>query len=105
MKGADASYWSRYIADRRKNLQELRLDLGRFTGPSCSDSVVDAIRALDAADELYTGAITAERCVRFLEAWQADIVDWEMAYTDLSTRKSEPDALDLLGAKTWRTVG
>lgn len=104
VKGANASYWSSYIADRRMNLQDIRSRLGGFTGRSCSDNVAAAMKSLDAADQLYTNDISAEHCVQFLEAWQVDIVDWEKTYTNLNTQDSERDALDWLGATTWETV-
>jgi hypothetical protein len=104
--GAKADYWSSFIEDRRHNLLSIRSRLGAFTDRfSCSDQVTDAMDSLEAAERLYENEISAERCVQFLEAWQADIAKWEKIYIDLCSLDSTRDAMDWLGATNWQTVG
>jgi hypothetical protein len=106
VSGAKADYWSSFIDDRRHNLQNTRSRLGEFTGLfSCSDRVADAMGSLEAADALYADGISAERCVQFLEAWQADIAKWEKTYIDLCSLDSTRDAMEWFGATNWQTVG
>lgn len=105
MRSADEGYWSRYIDVRRGSLQEVRNRLGGFTGLfSCSDSVEEAMKSLEAADRLYSHEISAERCVQFLEAWQDDIAEWETTYIDVGSFGSMRDAMGWLGATTWEQV-
>lgn len=102
---ANESYWSSYIDGRREDLQDLRKRLGDFTGSfSCGDGVADAMRSLDAADRLYPNAISAERCVHFLDAWRDDIATWEKTCIDLGSFGTTHDAMDWLGATTWEQV-
>ncbi|MHA6621401.1 hypothetical protein [Pseudonocardia sp. DLS-67] len=102
---ANESYWSSYIDGRREDLRDLQKRLGGFTDSlSCSPHVADAMRSLDAADRLYTNAISAERCVQFLDAWRDDIAAWEKTCIDLGSFGTTHDSMDWLGATTWAQV-
>lgn len=103
---ANARYWSRSLDVRRHDLDDTRSLLECFTQrPNCSDNVYAAIMSLEAADRLYDKQlISAEHCVRFLEAWQQDLFEWERAYSRINKVDSMRDAMDWLGATTWQPV-
>jgi hypothetical protein len=103
---ADEKCWSSLIEDRRRDLDDTRSRLERFTREAnCIDDVYAAIISLDAADHVYDKQlISAERCVRFLEAWQRDLSEWRKTYSRINSVGSMRDAMDWLGATTWQTV-
>jgi hypothetical protein len=103
---AGDKYWSTFIDVRRQDLQGTRERLTEFIlRDSCSDDVFTAIKALDAADTLYDGdAITADRCVEFLDSWIVDLARWNTVYARTSSIGHTPDAMDWLQIKTWTEV-
>lgn len=103
---ATERYWSSYIDVRRHDLADTRSRLGEFASRDTgSDDVAHASKSLEAAQGLYSDEmITAERCVQFLEAWQADIAAWGRTYPHTNNLGSIRDAMDWLGATTWQTV-
>lgn len=103
---ANERYWSSYIDVRRHDLTATRSRLAEFASRDTgSDDVAHASKSLEAAERLYdAGMITAEHCVRFLEAWQADIAVWGRTYPRTNNLGSIRDAMDCLQATTWQTV-
>jgi hypothetical protein len=103
---AQERYWSSCIDVRCHDLEDTQARLEAFRArDTCSDSVSDAIKSLEAALGRYkTGQINAERCAEFLEAWQRDISEWGRAYARINTLGSTRDAMDWLQLKTWQSV-
>jgi hypothetical protein len=103
---ATERYWSSYIDVRRHDLTDTRSRLDEFASRHTgSDEVAHASKSLEAAESLYgDGMITAERCVQFLEAWQADMVGWGRTYSHTNNLGNIRDAMDWLQTTTFQTV-
>jgi hypothetical protein len=103
---ANEKYWSSFIDVRRHDLEDTKSRLGYFTHrDSCSDSVTDAIKSLEAAVVQYeSDQINAERCAQFLEAWQRDISEWGRTFSRINSVRSVRDAMDWLEVPVWLPV-
>ncbi len=106
VKLASERYWSTFIDVRRQELAETRSRLYEFImRDNWSDSVLTAIKSLDAADDLYqSNAITAPRCEEFLHAWVRDMSRWNAIFSRTGNLGNVADAMDWLGIGEWERV-
>ena len=100
---ATARYWSRFIEARNEVLVNTRGVLERFADRDPGNiRVQSAIVSLKTAEALLDTDITPGLCVKFLEAWQQDLVDWRACSRPVSDVGTTREAMDYLGLKDWR---
>jgi hypothetical protein len=105
LRAADEAYWSRFI-DARHNViteteallsvaAERREDHGR---------IASALVSLRAAQHHLDHMIAAENCVRFVDAWQEDLEEWQRFSSGVNNVGGTSDAMDFLQLSTWTRV-
>jgi hypothetical protein len=101
-------YWSDFIEVRQEGIEEVSDRLVRFMSrDSWGPDVPSAIASLDASLERYesvSGAIGADECAAFLEAWRKDTADWRNALPEWSRHGNTGAAMADLGIKDYRVV-
>ena len=103
LSGATRSFWDRFVEARRDVLSETRAELGRLANlyPH-HDRLSAAFYALGAAERQLDDTITPDLCLHFLDAWRADLSDWQAFSNRVNNVGSTREAMDFLELKTWR---
>jgi hypothetical protein len=98
---ATRTYWSYFMEARRVAIAEAEAALyaliDRDADDGCAHSAVNSL----AAAENQLGTITPDLCVNFLDAWRADLDDWQRFSTSINNVGSTREAMDFLELNTW----
>lgn len=94
---ATVEFWAEFIVARRGAYQETRKGLQSRTDAEARQ----ALRSLAAAEQQLR-TITPELCVAFLDAWQEDLAEWEIAVDATNSVSSVWEAMNELGLRQWR---
>ena len=101
LRGATGAFWCRFIEARRDVLTETRTALGRFANQDPdNDKLSSAYYALGAA-EYQLDTVTPDLCMDFMDAWRADLGDWQWFSSRVNSVGSTADAMDFLGLNSW----
>jgi hypothetical protein len=99
---ATSMYWSYFIDARRKVIDEAEKDLcGLLDRDQNNARVCSALNSLVAAKHQLRDAIKPDLCVRFLDAWRADLADWQEFSSGVNTVGSTREAMDFLQLEKW----
>jgi hypothetical protein len=105
LHGATRAFWQRFIEARQEVLIETRTILERLANQyPHHDRLTAAHCALRAAERHLDDTITPDLCVDFLDAWRADLADWQSFSSGVNNVGSTRDAMDFLGLKAWTLV-
>jgi hypothetical protein len=105
LHAATGAYWSRFIEARRQVLIETKaLLVGLLDKNGDSRRVSSAIASLEAAGNQLDNKITAELCVRFINAWREDRANWQKFSNAVNNVGSTLEAMDFLRLRTWTMV-
>ena len=104
LSGATRRYWERFIQVRHDVLMDTRTALVQELADRDPGGrrITSALASLEAAEDVLTHGITADRCVDFLDAWQQDLHDWQSRSHLVRNVGSTREAMDYLGLKEWR---
>jgi hypothetical protein len=104
LRGATMAFWERFIQARRDVLIETRTVLGRIANhhPD-NDKLFSAYYALGAAKR-QLDTFRPDLCVDFLDAWRADLSDWQKFSSGVNNVGSTGEAMDFLELRTWTVV-
>jgi len=101
---ATATYWSRFIDARSVVLAETMTVLKRYLNRDPDNHrFVSALTSLRAAQKQLV-TIAPDLCVSFLDAWQADLADWQRSSNGVNIVGSTREAMDFLDVKVWTRV-
>jgi hypothetical protein len=101
LEAATTSYWLRFIDARREVLAET---MTRLDHHPAHHRVIAAIASLRAA-ERQLETITPDICLGFLDAWQADLADWQKFSNGINVVGNTGAAMDFLNLNAWTQVG
>jgi hypothetical protein len=101
LRGATASYWSRFIAARREVLAETTTLLWRVLEEDSGQGRVPSALASLAAAENQLDMIRPDLCAEFIDAWREDVKDWQMFSNGVNNVSSIREAMDFLELNTW----
>jgi hypothetical protein len=102
LRAANDAYWSRFIEARHNVITEtmdllsVGVERNGDNGPLSS-----ALVSLAAAQNHLDHMITAEDCVRFVDAWQDDLKEWQSFSSGVNNVGSTRYAMDFLQLSTW----
>jgi hypothetical protein len=98
LAAADMAYWSQFIDARREtlNLIGIGLEIARENRGHDAAQVAAAIDSLDAAADQLS-AVPPELCVDYLDAWVADLMEWERATQRIRSTGTLAAAINFLG--------
>ena len=100
--GATKVYWERFIQARRDVLAETRTALVRLANQDPDNGgISSAYYALGAA-ESQLDTVKPDLCLNFLEAWRADLSEWQRLSSGVNNVGSVLQAMDFLELKAWR---
>jgi hypothetical protein len=101
LDAATSTYWLRFIEARHELITETMRRLNRFIQSNADNGrLSSALKSLAAAeDQLAT--ITPDLCLNFLDAWRADLDDWQSFSNNMNNVGSTREAMDFLELKTW----
>lgn len=102
LRGATATYWSRFIEARREVLTETKTSLCHFLEGDVDNASVSCALASLAAAESQLDRIKPDLCVSFLHEWRDDLDDWQEFSSGVNNMGSTREAMDFLELKTWR---
>jgi hypothetical protein len=96
LTSVDIAYWSQFIAARRDTLSliGMALEMALEAGRRASQRMA-AINSLDAASDQLS-RLTPELCVDYLDAWAADLAEWEGTTQRIESVSVMREALDYL---------
>jgi hypothetical protein len=101
--GATRTYWDRFIEARRDFVIETSTVLRRFANEDPGNRrICSALASLEAAKSKLDDPISPDLCVSFLDAWRADLGDWQRFSTGVNNVGSTCEAMDFLELKNWR---
>jgi hypothetical protein len=102
LRAANEAYWSRFIDARHEVISET-MDRLRVAAERSGDNgrLHSALDSLGAAQDHLDHMIEAEDCVRFVDAWQEDLEEWQRFSSGVNNVKSTRDAMDFLQLSTW----
>ena len=96
LAAADVAYWSQFIAARRDTLSLIGMALEMaLEARQSAPQRMAAINSLDAAADQLS-RLTPELCVDYLDAWAADLTEWEGATQRIQSVGRMREALDFL---------
>jgi hypothetical protein len=105
LDAADERYWERYIEARRETLGLTTLSLeSSMPYAYDADRCAAALRSLDAAQG-QLDRLSAGICADYVNAWSADLREWECLTQRIRTVGATRDVLNELGLPRWRVVG
>jgi hypothetical protein len=97
LAAADTEYWSQFIDARRDTLSitAMALEFAYEVGVHDVARITGAINSLVAADD-QLARLSPDLCVDYLDAWAADLIEWERATQRLYSVGSTAAALNFL---------
>jgi hypothetical protein len=98
---ATVGYWKEFKEARLAAMDEILARLDHHKALSGEDHMAPALQSITAARHQLTG-IEPALCVDFLEAWQADLADWEALTERTHNIGDTSTALAILGIEQWR---
>ena len=106
LDAADVPYWERFIEARRETLRTTSSSLESVIEHRHND--VDrcraALRSLDAAEkQLFR--LSSRTCADYIDAWSADLREWETATQRMRSVGDTTEALEELGLEDWHLIG
>jgi hypothetical protein len=101
LRAADRAYWSRFIEARHHVITETMALLSAAVERNGDGRLFSALLSLTAAQDQLDHMITAEDCVRFVDAWQNDLKDWQTFSSHVNNVGSTREAMDFLQLNTW----
>jgi hypothetical protein len=104
LRGATTAYWERFIQARRDVLAETRGALGRIDSQNPdNDQISSAYYSLGAA-ESQLDTVEPDLCANFVEAWRADLSDWQELSSGVNNVGTVLRAMDFLELQVWRVA-
>jgi hypothetical protein len=100
ISGADAIYWAEFIEGRKDFLSRVAESLARHPGRNLDNEEGRQVRAAQVSIRVARGQldlIGSKLCQKFVDLWQADLVEWQDYLTGLQHFDSVASALDHLG--------
>jgi hypothetical protein len=97
LAAADTSYWTQFIDARRDTLSliGLELEIALESGVRGYSQLIAALHSLDAASDQLR-LLSPELCVDFLDAWTADLLEWERTTQRIRPVNDIPEAMNFL---------
>ena len=102
LAAADVRYWARFIESRRSTLSivGMELEVALNDGRGDVGRLSAALRSLDAASD-QLARLSPDLCVDYLDAWMADLHEWEWATQRLGGYADMAAAMAWLGLREW----
>ena len=100
ISGVDIAYWAGFIESRAGFLSKVAASLTQHPDQNLDNSQGRNVRAAQISIRAAQGQlerISPEICQRFIDRWQADLVEWRRYLTKLPHVESLADGLDHLG--------
>ena len=102
LRRATKTYWSYFIEARHQVITETQAALHRLIDHEIyTDHALAAVNSLAVA-ESQLDMITPDLCVDFIDAWSADLYDWQRFTNSINRLGSTREAMVFLELKTWR---
>ena len=100
ISGVDVAYWADFIESRGDFLKRVAESLTRHPDSDLNNEEGREVRAAQISIRAAQGQlerIDPELCQKFIDLWQADLVEWRRYLTKLPHFESVEGALDHLG--------
>ena len=105
LRRVNSDYWSQFIEARRVVIDETRISLTGFADRDPGNrQILAALSSLAAAQEQLDDEITPDLCLDFIEAWRADLDQWQRFSSRVNNLGGTREAMDFLGLKDWKLV-
>lgn len=105
VEAADELYWKRFTQARSEMLDETKTRL--MTTIQRSRNVVECSAAINSikAAKHQLSQLSPAICAEFVQAWTADMHDWQQATQKLRSTSRTADVLNFLDLDDWHSVG
>jgi hypothetical protein len=101
LRAANEAYWSRFIEARHNVITETMGLLSAAVERNGDGRLFSALLSMMAAQDQLDHMIAPEDCVRFVDAWQNDLEDWQTFSSHVNNVGSTREAMDFLQLNTW----